>query len=178
MLEKLDLDLQGLLSAEQRAVVGLGWLLMGSHSAGEDLYQETCLEVLRHPDRCPRPPEFGRWVYGVARNVARRLQRAARSGRATPLTDEALEILADAWARRPLASQDGQRSSALEACVAQLGTAERELLVLHYEEDHSCAEIGRRTARSEDAVKTALSRLRARLRDCINRRVHRPASHG
>jgi RNA polymerase sigma-70 factor (ECF subfamily) len=88
------------------------------------------------------------------------------------LSPEAIQAVASAFDRsEALASRKAQ---ALEHCLDQLPEKSRRLLALRYDQSLKIEQIARELEATLDAVYQSLSRLRARLLDCINRRISAP----
>jgi RNA polymerase sigma-70 factor, ECF subfamily len=69
------------------------------------------------------------------------------------------------------------RQGALGKCIGKLRPAEREILRHRYEEDGSVEAVAKVLGRSEDAVYSALRRIRKQLFECINRTLRAGARH-
>ena len=111
---------------------------------------------------------FGAWIRGIA--ARKIMQHRDKLGRLPiPFSPEAVEAVRDAFDR---AEQSGSaRAEALENCVGRLPERSSHLLKMRYEESHSMAHIAEQVGRTSQAVQRALSRIRAILLDCIERRL-------
>jgi RNA polymerase sigma-70 factor (ECF subfamily) len=139
----------------------------------EDLCQEAFLVAVKGASRNALGDvrSAGAWLRGVARNLF--LARCRRQ-RANPvvLDSRAVDRAEDLWQTEFLRGGDGaDYLEALRQCLAGLPPAQREWLQWHYRDGLSRAEMSRRTRLTEDGVKAALRRLRARLAECIGRRL-------
>lgn len=70
-----------------------------------------------------------------------------------------------------------ERQLALGQCVRKLRPLEREMLRHRYDEGGSVERVAKALGRSEDAVYSALRRIRRQLFDCINRALRAGARH-
>ena len=111
--------------------------------------------------------DFLAWACGVARLQVREAgRRAARQWQ--PLSEEVLEALA---ASEPEATNADQRLGVLADCVQGLAPQSRRIVELCYQQSHKPAEIARSMAWYVESVYVALSRARAALRQCVDRKL-------
>jgi RNA polymerase sigma-70 factor (ECF subfamily) len=138
----------------------------------DDLAQETFLQLYRNMEKIPEdvPPEL--WVKGIAKNVClNHLRKLARRGR---LHRHALaEILANTTTRLERMSGQAALDAALEDCLSKLPPERREMLELRYAQEFTSDSIAEQTRTTAEAVRVALHRLRAGLRDCIAQKLAR-----
>lgn len=143
-----------------------------NRSEVDDLAQETFLELYRNYDKIPEgvPPE--RWVIGIARNVGLNyLRKTARRGR---LHREALaELLAKTQTDVDRHAGLDDVGTALEQCLTHLPADRKRLLELKYQQDLSSTAIAQAVRSTAEAVRIALHRIRAGLRNCIARKLER-----
>jgi len=130
----------------------------------DDLVQEVFVVALqkRLKDRGPGP--VAAFLRAVAKNLLLRERRSAAGRREVELADEV-------WSAR-CGDDDGEaRLVALRACVAALPARSRDLLARCYGAGAGRAALGAEFGLVADGVKTALRRLRAALRECVQRRL-------
>ena len=154
-------------------IAGMG---IASHEV-DDLAQDVYLELYRGLDRIPPEVAPERWLKGIARNLClNHIRRSARRGR---LHREAItEILAQtAWEGEPSGSHDAVRR-ALEGCYNKLPDQSRRMLHMRYESDLPSAEIATAFESTAEAIRVALYRIRAGLKDCISRKIARERNQG
>lgn len=134
----------------------------------EDVLQETALILWREFARYDRSRSFGAWARGIAANkILQRLSQDNRGGISLP--EEAIPAILAAYDRTEEAHEP--RRAALENCLQELPEKSRSLLNLRYQQGLSLNEAANRVCSTMDAVHKALSRIRAKLRDCIERRL-------
>jgi RNA polymerase sigma factor (sigma-70 family) len=123
-----------------------------------DILAETFLIAWRRLGEVPLDGEARLWLYGTARHVLANHDRGAR--RRDRLTERLREEL-----RRqiPVVQRTGEESALLEA-LAELGEADRELLMLIGWEELTPAQAARALGISPLAARTRLHRARRRLR--------------
>ncbi len=135
--------------------------LLRDSSAAEEVTATAFERAYRKRHRFdPRRGEPRAWLFGIARNAA--LDELRRRGRHAELTADPL----DAAGPRPLDGvADSERRLALEAALAQLGGAERELVALKFFAGLGNGEIAAVLGTSESNVGTRLHRTMTRLRE-------------
>jgi RNA polymerase sigma-70 factor (ECF subfamily) len=134
----------------------------------EDLLQDVAVILLRKFPEYDRKRPFVGWAIGVARRemlMARR--RHARSR--LFYHDDLLERLADVC--EELAPELEERARALRECVRHLQKRSSQLVRLRYENALKPEAIARRLGMAAVAVRVALNRARASLRECIERKL-------
>lgn len=136
----------------------------GSPDAATEVAQDAWIAVARGIGRLQDPACFPRWVFQIVRRRAADWVR--RRQRERGLETEAA-VQSDATVE-PLGSPPG-RESPLDAAIAVLPSAERELLGLFYELGRSVAEIAEILNVPPGTVKSRLHTLRERLRNEIEK---------
>lgn len=138
----------------------------------DDVFQETFLVLNRRLGDFDRGRDFSAWVRGIARNVARQA-RDKREIRVAPLSDDLVADLELVYAE-PVDDAYDLDLTHLRVCLDQLGPSQRDLLRRRYHANQSLAELAHDTERTPGAVQVALSRLRAILFACIQKRRKMP----
>jgi RNA polymerase sigma-70 factor, ECF subfamily len=136
--------------------------------AADDVLQEVALTLLRKfADYDPARP-FTAWAMGVAKTaiLSERRDRARAWTRLRPATVESLEQV---W-QEILPSADARRG-ALSECLRHVTGRSRDLLALRYEQAIEPQDIAARLGMTAVAVRVALSRVRAALQACIEKRL-------
>ena len=134
----------------------------------DDFVQEVAMTAWRKRSEFNEARQFDSWVIGMARFVVLRHGRDLARQRVLLAPDlvERLETLATADK-----GPTDEKRQALAACVEALGEAARTLLGKRYQEGVPLAEVAQQLGRSHGAIRTALSRLRDSLRQCIQERL-------
>lgn len=147
--------------------------LMGDAVAGEDLAQEVLLRAQLSIGRLGPPYRFGPWLLGIAANLAKKAWRAEAR---RPLSWESLTAAFPnvAWdeslAGTPSPESPERRSEAAEEArllsdaIAALPKSLSRVLVLHYLQGLSYAEVADALALPVSTVKGRLFESRSRLR--------------
>jgi RNA polymerase sigma-70 factor (ECF subfamily) len=145
----------------------IGSIVRGAHDC-DDLFQEVALTLWKEFSRYDRSRSFGAWARGIA--SVKLMQRYDQTKRLpVVLSPEAISAVSSAFDRSEgLASR---KAEALEHCLDQLPEKSRQLLALRYERSLKIEQIAHELQATLEAVYQSLSRLRARLHDCIDRRL-------
>jgi RNA polymerase sigma-70 factor (ECF subfamily) len=157
--------LAGLMSRHQDRLFRYLLRLVGDRSVAEDVFQETWLRVAERARRYDATRPFGPWVAALARNLAldhlRRVRATSLEGRDEPVAPASgSDPLEHAVAR--------QRAARVEEALEGLGTLDREVLTLRFEDELTLPELAATLAVPLPTAKArlyrALERLRGRLR--------------
>ncbi len=135
--------------------------------AADDIAQDAFVIAIEQADKFDPSRDFLLWMKGIVRNLARREWRRRAADR-VQLVDfqEHVEMLAS-MPDEGDESFHHRRLEALRSCLERLPEKSRKLLRLVYELGMKYSEIAAEIAASVDAVKKAMSRLRAKLRLCV-----------
>jgi RNA polymerase sigma-70 factor (ECF subfamily) len=139
-----------------------------NYDDAQDVLQDTAVAVLAADALPPAEGQFNAWALGIARHKVadyyRRQQRHPVAMDAECLTAAALAFgeQVEAWTKE---------GAALEHCIRQVKGSARRLLELRYRESQSHEEIARITGRTVSSISVSLYRIRAGLRECIERRL-------
>ena len=145
----------------------IGSLVLDPH-VRDDVFQEVAITLLRKFDAYDAQYSFGAWARGVA--AKKILQHRAQAARFPALLSlEAIQAVLDAFDRTEETASS--RAEALKDCVQRLPEHSRSLLSLRYQQGLKPAEIARQSGRTLDAVYQILSRVRAKLEDCVRQRL-------
>lgn len=145
-----------------RSLVGLAYVLSGSHSGAEDLAQEALLVAYRNWSRIDSYDNPGAWVRRVAANRA-----CSASRRRVAEAKALLRLHAD----RVVVPQLSDESEELWAAVRSLPRRQAQVIALRYWDNLSIRETAEVLELSEATVKSHLQRARQTLTD-----TYRPSS--
>ena len=134
----------------------------------DDIAQDVYVELYRFSDRIPPGVPIKQWLKGIARNLS--LNYFRRTSRRQRLQREALvEIFLRAEQEHAPALSEGPVRRALDGCYEKLPPDSRRLLALRYEQELPSQTIAERMQSTAEAVRVALFRVRASLKQCITR---------
>lgn len=136
----------------------------------DDLAQETFCEAYRSLPKYSGAGEFRQWLRGIARNLAR--QQWAVYTRQTRVEHDGLaeyvENLASARDDEPSVLWE-QKVEALRECVKRLMPQSARLVELRHSQGLTSEEIAKLVNSRASSVRTALTRIHDKLRECIVR---------
>jgi RNA polymerase sigma-70 factor (ECF subfamily) len=134
----------------------------------DDIAQDVYVELYRFFDRIPEGVPPKQWLKGIARNLC--LNHFRKCSRRQRLQREALvEIFLRAEQDASHALSEGPIRRALDGCYEKLTPDSRRLLALRYEQELPSQTIAERLQSTAEAVRVALFRVRASLKQCITR---------
>lgn len=131
---------------------------LGDKERAEEAAQESLVRAYFNMDRLKKPESFFSWLLGIAEHVAKEHHRKDRIRQQRESIRSAMEKL-----EQPELSQD----YALEAAIAELPEAYREVVLLRYYGNHSCNQIAERLAMPLGTVTKMLSRAYTMLRESL-----------
>ncbi len=131
----------------------------------DDIAQEVYLEYYKGSGRQPGDVEPIRWLKGIARNLCMNYFRRSKRK-----AEQHLEAVAALLERIPSAIESTREPASLDGCLEKLAGRSRQMVALRYESGLSSDAIGRQVGLTGEAVRIALLRIRAALRDCLERR--------
>jgi RNA polymerase sigma-70 factor (ECF subfamily) len=136
--------------------------------ARDDIFQEVALLLWKKFAEYDPRFSFGAWARGIA--AKKIMQQWEKVGKLPlPQAPQVIQTLLDAFERTETSAS--AEIEALEHCLELLPEKSRQLLALRYEESLSLNQIAQRVQSTLDAVHKALSRLRARLQECVDQRL-------
>ena len=137
----------------------------------DDLAQETFLAAFRELDRFDADQDLGKWLRGIARNLARNeLRKTARRCR---ITDGELTEHLLAETERDQAEDNFEEHDfhSLRDCLEQLPEKSRKLITGRYADEWKAPFLADQFEMSATAVRLALMRIRKQLRACIEKKA-------
>jgi RNA polymerase sigma-70 factor, ECF subfamily len=143
----------------------------------DDIVQETFLMVSRKAHEFELGTSFVAWVRAIARfKILEALRRKSR--RFEVLSDDVIEMLcaAEAHVDAAQANDTDRRLALLAQCMDALAPTARRMMELRYQRAYRLPEIARELNWTVGALKVALSRARAVMRVCVERRLAQAAN--
>lgn len=160
------LTVQGLFLTHIEVIRGFIRALVRDRHLADDVLQETFLTVAKKAADFEKGTQFVRWACAIARLKVMEAMRRER-GNLRFLSEEAIEALAVS----DEAPGTDRRAEVLAGCIGELPPAMRRSVELRYVGDHKPGEIARIIGWSAEAVYVTLSRARALLRECVERKI-------
>lgn len=141
--------------------------LMPDGTLVDDVVQETFMAITHKAADYDVSRSFAAWAYGFAR---RKVLEAGRKARRTarPLPEEVLDILAATEVEFSLVPM---RLRFLDQCIGELAPQARSIIEHCYQRALKPAEVARLIGWTPASVHVALSRARAAIRACLDRKI-------
>ena len=145
----------------------IGSLVLDRH-VRDDVFQEAALTLWQQFDAYDPARSFGAWARGIA---AKKILQRRDQDRRFPLafSPQTIQAVLDAFNRTE--SEASRKADALHECIKLLPDHAREMLTLRYQQNMKPPEIAERSGRTLDAIYQVLSRLRAKLEECIRQHI-------
>lgn len=140
----------------------------------DDVAQDVYVELFRNFEKVPTDVPIDRWIKGIARNLClNHIRKISRRGR---LHREALvEILSNTDTQIEKTGDQKSMEYALDGCCDKLPEKSRKILLLRYTEEMPSAQIAEKMSSTAEAIRVALHRIRAQLKDCITHNLSKPS---
>lgn len=160
----------------QHRLVGVMHHVVGNAEEAEDLAQEVFLRVYRNRKSYSPSAKFSTWLFTIANNLAlnslrnrgRRPVASLVGSESGPLGARPEEQLAAAGGASPSHGlRQAELADRVRAALDTLNERQRMAVVLNKFEEMNYAEVAEVMALTPKAVKSLLSRARARLRDAL-----------
>jgi RNA polymerase sigma-70 factor (ECF subfamily) len=166
---------------QSRLVGVLRHILGGQNEEAEDLAQEVFLRVYRTRKKYRPRAKFATWLFTIANNLALNALRSRRRKPTVPLPAQdsgpmgarpAVNLVADSQAVPTRRLAQTELSDMIRAALDGLNERQRLAVVLNKFEEMNYADIAEVMGLTDKAVKSLLSRARARLRDALQDYIH------
>ncbi|MDH7601385.1 MAG: sigma-70 family RNA polymerase sigma factor [Armatimonadota bacterium] len=134
-----------LVARHQASVYSVVSRMISSRDDTEDIVQEIFVRAFKSIGCFKQDSSFGTWIYRIAVNTAIKHMRGSKIRSAASIDDPdsgLSDTLTDGESDRPGdAAEKAERSEAVRRAVQMLPEHHRAVVVLHYFENLSCAEI-------------------------------------
>lgn len=158
----------GLITQNQRSILGFLITLVPSAADAEDILQRTNLVLWRKRDQFEPGTNFKAWAFAIARWEALAFLKHSKKQGWLIFNDELAAKVAERMASVP-DSQVHAMPDSLQHCLSKLSEAHRQLILERYSSGLSLRECSEKFDRSERGLKVTLHRLRITLRRCISK---------
>ncbi len=149
--------LETLMKRYTSAVYGASLRLMKDEENAREVTQMAFIQAYRQLESW-RGENFGVWVTIIANHIALRLLEKEKRRQTDPL-DENVDAPDETYDELK-----EQRLQSLEAAVAQLPEADRQIIQWHYYEDIPLQIIAQRVGQTENNIKVRMYRIRERIK--------------
>jgi RNA polymerase sigma factor (sigma-70 family) len=140
--------------------------------AVDDLYQETVLTAWKRLDDFDQDKPIGPWLRGIAgKTMLAYYRTASRTSQA--LDDQTLEWLNNRFEAIHAMRGDTfhEKLAALRECIAALPEAYQRPITMRYTEQRALKEIESTLQLARETLKKRLTRAKARLAECLERKL-------
>jgi RNA polymerase sigma-70 factor (ECF subfamily) len=163
-----DAAFDRLVAEHRQPITRLVHRLLGWPAETEDAVQDVFLAAWRKLDSFRGDASVATWLTRIAINRCRSIQR--RQWVRAKWLRQAREAATDASPNAgPQQRADDQETvDALRAAIRQLPQRDREVIVLHYLDEHSADEMAATLGVKKNAIEVRLHRARKRLRGVMN----------
>ncbi len=146
--------------------------VLGDFNQAEDVVQQTAMAVVRKFREYDPQRPFVNWALGIARlEILRHLRAKSRDKHVfhESMTEELARVF------QSLSGELDAQRQALRECLEQIEGRSRQVLQLRYEHDLKPAALAEQLGMNSEAVRSLLYRVRAALRECVERRARKAA---
>ncbi len=157
---------QGLFLQYQPAIRGFVLSMIPDFSVADDVMQETFLTVTKKAPSFEIGTSFAAWVKTIARFKA---LEAIRARRFESLSEAVLEALSTE--PHEFAGDTDERLALLRGCLDQLAPQARRSIDYRYRNENMPPQIASLMGCTVQSVNVTLSRARAFLRECVQRKM-------
>ncbi len=159
-----------LLMHHRTALYGYIFACVRNHADAEDILQNVSVAVTESIQQLMDEKGFLPWAREIARRRVLAYRRTAR--REQPLDPELLCRLAEASERVERDCSSSSQRAALLACLEALPPRSRKLISQRYDGSaHGMSELATRFGRSVQGIYAQVKRIKAALRECVERRL-------
>jgi RNA polymerase sigma-70 factor (ECF subfamily) len=152
--------------------------LLGDRDEAEDLAQEVFLRIYRHRKRYSPKAKFSTWLFTIANNLALNALRNRKRRPVQPLEisesgslcHEPQQLLANTQSSASFPAKrlhQEELAIIIRRALDSLNERQRLAIILNKYEDMNYADIAQVMGLTTKAVKSLLSRARAKLRECL-----------
>lgn len=161
----------------QVMLAGFLYTLVEDWEIVEEALQETAVFLCSRWQDFTPGTNFGAWARTLARMRCREVLQRRRRDSAAPLDpvmhELAAPVTSEEWEQHGTFSP--RHKQALARCVESLPDDHRRVVEMHYLQRQACDRIAAALAKSVEAVYMMLSRIRKRLRHCVEHRLAQEA---
>jgi RNA polymerase sigma-70 factor (ECF subfamily) len=152
---------EDLIAVMERPLLYYATSLTGSQDSGLDVLQEVWIKVFRGIRKLKDPGSVRSWLYTITHGIAvDRIRRNASRERAEGTDLEDFEE-----AEEPSFSEED--AAAIHQALSEIGLKHREVLVLHFLDDLSIAEIAKVVGCSEGTVKSRMHYAKRAMKEIL-----------
>ena len=164
-----DEQLVRVLIRDRETLFAYCWSILRNDDLAEEVFQEVSTLAVQKRQTILDEQHLSGWLRQAARRKAFEAIRA-QGGEPVLLDDEMLDLLESDWHHWD-ATPSAALMDSLRQCVAGLGAAASEIVHLRYGQGLKSAQVAEHLNRNVQAVYVALTRIHAKLAQCIRARL-------
>ncbi len=164
--EDEPVDFERLFLENQRAIYSFIFAMLSSPADAEDIFQNTCLIMLKKSDQYRPATNFLTWARQIAQYEVFNYRRRQQTERLR-FGDDLVDLLASEQAAR--VDDEELRVDAMRQCVEKLRPDDRELVRERYRQNITSKQLAAQLGRPPNTVYKALARIRGWLEECVER---------
>lgn len=144
-------------------------LMPGSDDA-EDVLQNTNVVIWEKMSSYQLGTNFQAWIFHIARNMVKAQFRANKRHLSPSMDEDLIHAIDQIWHQRN-PRKVTHKQQALDRCLEKLNHNERDLLEVRYTKGNNLEKYAQQVGRPADSLRTSISRIRAKLRNCVQKRL-------
>jgi RNA polymerase sigma-70 factor (ECF subfamily) len=157
---------EDLIAVMERPLLYYAASLTGNVDSGLDVLQEVWIKVLRGIGKLKDPGSLRSWLYTITHGIAvDRIRRNTSRERAEQVELDGFQEAAEPSEDPLFADED---AAAVHQALGEIGFRHREVLVLHFLEDLSIAEIAEVVGCSEGTVKSRMHCAKRAMKEILS----------
>jgi RNA polymerase sigma-70 factor (ECF subfamily) len=153
---------EDLIAVMERPLLYYAASLTGNPDSALDVLQEVWIKVVRGIGKLKDPGSLRSWLYTITHGIA--VDRIRRNA----LRERAEEVELEGFQEAEEPSFTGEDAAAIHQALSQIGLLHREVLVLHFLEDLSIAEIAGVVGCSEGTVKSRMHYAKRAMKEILS----------
>ena len=144
-------------------------LIPGSDDV-QDVLQDTNVVLWEKMAEYKQGTNFNAWAFAIARNMVKVQLRKTKRNQSPALREDIIHAISDTWYQRAPETTT-RKQLALEQCLKTLSASERDLVSARYNSEKSLSTYSDITGRPAQSLRVSLFRIRAKLRECVKKRL-------
>jgi RNA polymerase sigma-70 factor (ECF subfamily) len=158
------------LLAHQSALRGYIVSLMPGSNDAEDVLQDVNVIIWEKMNNFEDGANFRAWIFAIARNTVKAQFRNNKHNLSPSVDADLIHAIDELWHQRD-PQEITRKQSALDRCLEQLKQTDRNLIRARYTKGTNLEIHAQEIGRPADSLRTSLSRVRAKLRNCVQSRL-------
>ena len=157
---------EDLIAVMERPLLYYAASLTGNQDSGLDVLQEVWIKVFRGIRKLKDPGALRSWLYSITHGIAVDRIRSSIS------REQAERLQFEEFQEAEEPSFTGEDAAAIHQALSEIGLKHREVLVLHFLEDLSMAEIAKVVGCSEGTVKSRMHYAKQAMKEILSGGVY------